>query len=95
MGVRKTNKLVREAGKVLEENSEAIAVSLGNHAKEGHIQSTKLLLELADRSTEEEGEEPSRPLRDWAGEVAAEPEWQGEMSEEAAETGAGGREPEG
>jgi hypothetical protein len=95
LGARKTNKLVREAGKVLEENSIAIAVSLAEHAKQGHIQSTKLLLDLADRSTEDEGEERSRPLRDWAGEVAAEPEWQGEMSEEAAETGAGGREPEG
>ena len=95
MGVRKTNKLVKEAGKRLERDGEEIAESLSTHAKNGHLQATKLLLNLADRNAEAEAAEAPRLVRDWAGELTEEPEWQGEMSEAEAETGFGGREPEG
>jgi hypothetical protein len=59
------------------------------------VQSARLLLDLAERPVENEGEKTVAPVRSQADELADEPEWTGTMSDEDAETDAEEREPEG
>lgn len=88
-------RLVKEAGKQVEENFAEIARRLLNDSLKGHVQCTRLLLDLAERPTGEEEAEKAKPKRSWVRELEEEQEWIGELWEAEAETGSGGLEPEG
>ncbi|MGC9159120.1 MAG: hypothetical protein ACP5FH_09020 [Terracidiphilus sp.] len=91
-----TAKLSAAAVKALEENSEEIAKSLLQRVLDGNINSAKLLLSLADGKEEEgcAGQGKKKRTRSRADALAAEPEWNDEVMEAAAETEFGVREPE-
>ena len=88
-------KLSEEALKLVDEKAAEIARSLYDSTLDGHALSARLLVELAEGNVEAEEAVSMRPLRSLAFDLAAEPEWQPEAPEAAAETGAGSREPEG
>ena len=80
---------------LVNEKAKEIVQSLYNSTIEGHVQSTRLLVELAEGNVEAEEAMEMRPLRSFALDLAAEREWPGEVAVAAAETGVGSREPEG
>jgi len=66
----------RAAGRALQKNSEKIAESLADSSMKGHVQSARLLLELADAAEKlarDAGDRrgPSQALR-----LSEEPEWE-------------------
>jgi hypothetical protein len=75
-------------------NSEGIAESLLQGALAGNVSSTKLLLSLAEGAVSVGDKGPLEAKVSMASIWAAEPQWQGEISEWAAEAGPGSREPE-
>lgn len=79
----------------MQEYSAGIAQTLLQNAMKGNLASLRCLFELAQRSQEETDEGKARLTRSIASELAAEPQWQDESTEAKAETGIGGREPEG
>lgn len=93
-GTPTTIKLVKEAGKRVEEKCEEIIQRLVDDSLDGHVQCTRLLFDLVERSTEEEEAEMAKPQRNWVKELEGEPEWRGAVSEGDAETGSGGLESE-
>ena len=72
-----------------------IANALVTRTKEGDRKSMELLLSLMDSSNHEDGEGDSGHWLGRAELLASEPQWEGEETEENAENGMGGREPEG
>jgi len=71
-----TVEMGRAAGRALKKNSEKIAESLANNSMKGHVQSARLLLELAEAAEKLAREAgghraPSQALR-----LAEEPEWE-------------------
>lgn len=100
-GVRKqavsrgTAKMKAAADKKLEDNSEEIAQALLDKTLGGNTTSAKLLFALAEGQIDCEDEVVMRRLCSLAEKLASEPEWAGEDLEADAETGLGGREPEG
>lgn len=92
---RKVKKLNDAALKLVDDNAPKIAQSLLDSTLEGHVQSARLLVDLAEGNVEGEEAAMSRPFRSLALELAGAPEWKGEMTEAEAETDGGSREPEG
>jgi thioredoxin-like negative regulator of GroEL len=92
--VLKTSKLIKEAGKTLDENSAKIAKSLLDNTLAGSVQSARLLLELADREVGRQDAETTERHYSQADQLAAEPQWTGEVVAAAVKTGAGGQAPE-
>jgi hypothetical protein len=90
-----TSALIQEAGNKVRKNGKQIAQRLLENTLAGGVQSARLLLDLAERPVENEGEKTVAPVRSQADELADEPEWTGTMSDEDAETDAEEREPEG
>ena len=90
----KVQKLNKEALKIVDENAEKIAKALLASTILGHVLSARLLVELAEGDVEGEEAMTMRPLRSIASELAAEPQWKGEETEEAAEAYYGPRKPE-
>ena len=93
-GTGATIKLVKEAGKRVEEKCEEIIQRLVDDSLNGHVQCTRLLFDLVERCTEDEEAEMVRPRRNWVEELEGEPEWTDGVWEGGAETGLGGLEPE-
>lgn len=91
----KVNKLNKEAHKIVDENATEIAKSLYDSTLDGHVQSARLLVELAEGNMEAEEAMTMRPLRSMASNLAAEPPWNGEETETAAEICSEPREQEG
>jgi hypothetical protein len=87
--------LRKAAGKAVGKNSGKIADSLLQGALKGDLNSTKLLLSLAELEPAQENAGKSRHGWSVALALAAEPEWQEPVIETTAETNAGSREPEG
>jgi len=87
--------VLREAAcKVLHDHGQEIAEALRKSSAEGHIQSARFLYDLAKLQEELGKTEAARQIRSLANELAAEPEWNAESSEESAEIAGGSREPE-
>jgi hypothetical protein len=82
------------AGQKVEQHSEEIAESLYQRAVDGDLKSAQLLISLAELHPDGEETETSRPIWSSAMQLAAEPRWGGELTEEAAGTGAGSLESE-
>jgi hypothetical protein len=77
-GIRK---MLEEVDKALEIDSEAIAKALAKSSKAGHVQSTRLLIELACQEKESEDDEEPPVLHSQAQKWEAEREWQGRDEE--------------
>lgn len=88
-------KLRTAADKKLEENSEQIAQSLLNSLLKGNATCAKLLIALADGEIDCEDEVVMRRVYSLAEELAAEPQWTGEVIEGDEESGLGDGDPEG
>lgn len=86
--------LRKAACKMLHDHGLEIAEALRKSSTQGHIQSAKFLYELAKLQEELGKTESARQIRSLASELAAEPEWDAESSEESAEIAGGRREPE-
>lgn len=82
------------ADEVLKDKCMDIAFALARSSMEGHIQSSKFLFDLAEGNQKPETVEIAGHMGSLPRRLAAEPQWPGESSEEAAETGIGGWEPE-
>jgi hypothetical protein len=91
----KVKKLNEAALKIVDERAVEIAQSLFDGTRKGHVQSTRLLVELAEGNVEAEDALATRPVHSLALDLATEPRWPLEMLETDAKTGVGGREPEG
>ena len=91
----KVKKLNEAALKTVDEHAVEIAESLFDGTRKGHVQSTRLLVELAEGNVEAEKASDPWPVHSFALDLGAEPEWPLEMLETNAETGVGSREPEG
>jgi hypothetical protein len=85
-------KLREAASKALARNSTKIAKSLVDNSVKGHLPSTQLLIKLADGSNGGGDAAEALLIRSLAKEWAAEPEWNADQGEEAAETASGSRE---
>ena len=92
---QRTSKLTKAASKVVNANSVKIAESLLQSTIKGHVQSARLLLDLAERPLESGGEAVTESARSQAEELAAEPEWTGEADDEDAASDGEGLNPEG
>jgi hypothetical protein len=92
---RDLKKVNKAALKLMEDKAGEIADALYGDLLGGKLLSARLLVELAKGSAEAAEAVTMRPFRSLALELAAEPEWPGEVLEAAAETGIGSREPEG
>jgi len=78
----------------LDEKCVEIAEALVNSAIAGHIQSARFLFALADGQRAITDGEMKRQLSSLAIVLDADPQWVSERSEETAELGSGGPEPE-
>lgn len=87
--------LRKAAGQAVEQYNKTITKSLFGMTLSGDLKFAHLLMSLAELQPELEEAGKVRRLRSEALELAAEPEWQGETTEDEAETRAGSREPEG
>ncbi len=94
MGSRAIAKVNTAAGKALDEHSDAIVKSLLKSTLGGNASSARLLFMLADGQIDCENEGMMQRLCSLAEKWASEPEWTGEVTEAAAETSFGQREPE-
>ena len=83
-GTVKAKKLSIAALKLLDDNADQIAQALYNSTLEGHVLSTKLLVDLGEGDVDAEEAITMRPLRSLASELAKEPEWQDKTDEPAA-----------
>lgn len=83
---RGASRLSEAADKTLEENSCEIAKSLLDSTLKGNVNSVRLLLELAETPPKSEETEAKPRIRSTAKKLAAEPEWNVEAIEKAAET---------
>jgi hypothetical protein len=83
---RGTSLLCEAADKTLEENSCEIAKSLLDSTLKGNVTSARLLVALAEGPAESENAGDMRRNRSMAKKLAAEPEWDGERTEDGAET---------
>jgi hypothetical protein len=90
---RGASMLCEAANMVLEDQSMDIALALGKSSAEGHILSVKFLYDLAKLQQELGTADAARRVRSLASELAAEPEWDAEPNEHAAQTASGTREP--
>ena len=82
---RGTAKMKAAADKTLEVNSREIAKALLAKTLEGNSTSAKLLFALAEGQIDCEDEPAVQRLRSLAEELAAEPQWNGELEETEAE----------
>ena len=94
-GRRKATKLNKAASKSMQQDSVWIAQTLLQNAMKGNVASLRCLFELAEGSQEELGVGEARLTRSIANELAEEPQWHDESTEETTVIGMGGREPEG
>ena len=78
----------------MEEVYANIIERLVDDSLKGHVRCTRLLLDLAEQSAEEDEAARAKMKRNWMEELEGEPEWTGVAPEDAAETGWGGLEPE-
>jgi hypothetical protein len=85
--------LLEAADGQLKERCEEIAKALADNSEKGNIQSVKLLCDLAEGKKRLKSEKVKK-RRSLAAEWSQEPEWIRNVSEEGAETGFGGLEPE-
>jgi hypothetical protein len=93
---RKGVRILREeAGKAVGKNSKKLAESLLVGALKGNLNSTKLLLSLAELQSDPEVTDKNLHGLSLAQSLAAEPEWKEPPDETTAETTGRGREPEG
>ncbi len=84
------------ASKAINRNKENLARHLLSEALHGKgSQAGRLFRVIEPKTRQKKDEEPERPHQSLALLLESEPEWRGEQSEEAAETGRGGLEPEG
>jgi hypothetical protein len=82
---RGSARLSKAADKALEANSQAIAKSLLASTLKGNVNSARLLVSLAE-SPEEKAAQGTKRRRSIAKALAAEPQWQPDGMEAAAET---------
>lgn len=78
-GQEAVEEMMRAAAKALKENSKAITTCLVNNAKKGHAGSVKALREMASAPKKS----TSKKRRNRPMELADEPQWWGDNSEEA------------
>lgn len=71
----------RAVDRILQENSEPIAIALAEASKKGHIQSAKFLYDVADENCKLGAAEMMRTARSLAMQWTTEPLWIGEMDE--------------
>jgi hypothetical protein len=84
------------ASKAISRNKENLARHLLSEALHGKgAQADRLFRVVDPKNRQKKDEEQERPHESLALLLESEPEWRGEQSEEAAETGRGGLEPEG
>lgn len=79
----------------MQKHSTGIAETLLLNAMKGNAASMRYFFGFAQGSQEEADVGKTRLTRSIASELAAEPQWHEESTEAEAETGMGGREPEG
>lgn len=89
-----TAKLSKMADGEVLRSSDQIARSLLTNALRGNVNSTRLLLSLAEGVGDGEGSGTAQLKVSLAKAWAAEPEWLGEIGESTAEIAIGSREPE-
>lgn len=93
--LKKVKKLNEAALKLVEDKAAEIAQSLYDSTRDGHVQSARLLVELAEGNVEVEEAVTMRPLHSLALALAAEPEWPHGEVKAAMVMGDGSRKPEG
>jgi hypothetical protein len=71
----RVEKLIKAAFKQVDENAPQIAQALYDSAIQGHVLSTRLLVELAGGNVDVEEALLTRPLRTLAMRLAEEPQW--------------------
>jgi len=72
-----------------------ITKSLIDSSLKGHVQSARLLLELAVKQDEGKGKEKKRRPKSWAKILASEPEWDARLAKPEIEMGTGQRAQDG
>ena len=87
-------KVAALADEELRKNGKKFLTVVAQHAEKGELPSLGMLVKLAERVERAEEHEATLRGRSQAMAWGEEPEWKGESSEDAAETGAGSREPE-
>ncbi len=85
-GNGRVKELNKEAFKVVKENANKIAQSLLKSTEEGHVLSTRLLVELAEGDVDVEEASMKQPLRSLALRLAQEAPFEFETPDEAAKT---------
>lgn len=77
-GNRRTKKLNDAAAREVDDKAREIAAALPKSTLEGHVQSAKLLVDLAEGTTDGDGAESTGPFRSQARDLEVEPEWKGD-----------------
>jgi hypothetical protein len=88
-GNGRTKKLNAAALKVVDEKAPEIADSLYKSTLKGHVESLRLLVDLAEGALEGDEAMNKRPARSQAQELAMDPPWQGEDPDAADEVAMG------
>jgi len=84
-GNGRVKRLNKEAFKIVEERAGKIAEPLMKSTIDGHVMSTRLLVELAEGDVDVEEALLKRPLRSLALQLAEQPQWKGEDPDAEAE----------